>query len=295
MKKNIRKFLLPGLALLLSLGLTAGCEGPAGTEGPQGLQGPIGPAGENGSVIHAGQSAPGDDLGNLGDYYLDLLTSELYGPKTQEDIWGEPIDLSGQNGVDGEDGSQIYAGTTAPDPSLGQTGDYYLNTATYDLYGPKTETWGTPINLKGNANVTLYRFDGNDFSTNGSITREIDDITETEMVESGWQVYLVFNNGGVFHIPGFGAFGFSEYGVAHSFDASSSIVSFSIAVLDSDPGEAYEEIRIVRTAAGNAIDNRTTAPGTVSPGMYNLDVSNYNTVAKYYGLNDNNTVRISSR
>ncbi|PAU93639.1 hypothetical protein CK503_10820 [Aliifodinibius salipaludis] len=135
------------------------CEGPSGSEGPQGPEGPegpVGPAGEDGSMIHAGDGTPDASLGENGDYYLDETTGELYGPKN-DDGWGTPISLQGppgQDGQDGEDGSQIHAGSGAPDASLGAVGDYYLDEDSYDLYGPKTESgWGTPINLKGTANV----------------------------------------------------------------------------------------------------------------------------------------------
>jgi hypothetical protein len=104
--------------------------------------------------MHAGQGAPESSTGNPGDYYLDTQNTLLYGPKTEGNSWGTPIDLKGADGQDGADGSQILSGTTAPAASLGTVGDFYLNTATFDLYGPKTVSdWGTPINLQGNAEV----------------------------------------------------------------------------------------------------------------------------------------------
>ncbi|GAA5522657.1 collagen-like protein [Aliifodinibius salicampi] len=165
-RQNIlKKLLLVALPLALVLGTMAGCEGPQGPDGAQGPQGPIGPegpvgpAGEDGSVIHAGSGAPSADTGVNGDYYLNQDTGELYGPKN-DDGWGTPISLQGQDGVDGqdgadgEDGSQIHSGTSSPDASLGIVGDYYLDKSNFDFYGPKTNSgWGTPINLKGTANV----------------------------------------------------------------------------------------------------------------------------------------------
>jgi len=141
------------LSLILSLGAFMACEGPEGPQGPQGEQGPegpIGPAGEDGSMILAGTGAPSSDSGSVGDYYLDRDTAELYGPKSDQG-WGTPIILQGS---DGKNGSQIYSGSSAPQSSLGEEGDYFLNSSTFDLYGPKTDSgWGTPINLKGTANV----------------------------------------------------------------------------------------------------------------------------------------------
>lgn len=147
MKAQTSTFIKLSLSLFVIFSLSiAGCEGPAGTEGPQGAQGPegpIGPAGENGSVMHAGQGTPDVSIGEIGDYFLDTQNTLLYGPKT-EGNWGTPIDLKGTDGQDGADGSQIFSGTTAPDASLGDPGDYYLNISNFDLYGPKTEGgWDT--------------------------------------------------------------------------------------------------------------------------------------------------------
>ncbi|MBD3616069.1 MAG: hypothetical protein HUJ22_05800 [Gracilimonas sp.] len=135
------------------MGTITGCESPEGPQGPEGPEGPVGAAGEDGSSIYAGTGAPSTDLGASGDYYLNQDTGELYGPKNNSG-WGTPISLQGPQGEAGADGSQIYSGTGSPDDSLGVPGDYYLNNDTFDLYGPKTDSgWGTPLNLKGTANV----------------------------------------------------------------------------------------------------------------------------------------------
>lgn len=78
-------YLLLSFMLVLGLGLMS-CEGPQGPQGEQGLEGQIGPAGEDGSMIHAGEGAPAADIGAVGDFYLDTAAAEMYGPKT-EDGW----------------------------------------------------------------------------------------------------------------------------------------------------------------------------------------------------------------
>lgn len=145
---------LLSLLMIIFVPLFFGCEGPegpTGPQGPEGPEGPVGPAGEDGSMIYSGQGAPDASIGDVGDYYLNTDTGEFYGPK-DEGGWGDPtIVLKGE---DGEDGSQIFSGSGAPDASLGSIGDYYLDKDNYDLYGPKNDSgWGTPINLKGTANV----------------------------------------------------------------------------------------------------------------------------------------------
>ncbi|MEO6633617.1 MAG: hypothetical protein ABIN13_17890, partial [Mucilaginibacter sp.] len=84
----------------------------------------------------------------------------LYGPKSATG-WGTPILLKGAQGAQGPagpagaDGSTIFSGTSAPDISLGQNGDYYFNKSTGGLYGPKTVAgWGGPTSLVGPAGAT---------------------------------------------------------------------------------------------------------------------------------------------
>lgn len=56
----------------------------------------------------------------------------------------------GPVGPAGDDGSIIHAGQGAPADDVGETGDFYLNRDTGELYGPKQESgWGTPISLEG--------------------------------------------------------------------------------------------------------------------------------------------------
>lgn len=59
--------------------------------GPQGPVGPPGPA----SVpqIRSGNGPPGGDLGISGDFYIDLNSYNLYGPKTVEG-WGTPVSIA---------------------------------------------------------------------------------------------------------------------------------------------------------------------------------------------------------
>lgn len=144
-------------------------------QGPQGLPGASGPAG---NLILSGSTNPLAALGNVGDYYLNTTTNTLIGPKQ---LSGWPVagvslvGPAGQNGATGAtgatgpaglpgspgapgtpgapgaDGSKIFSGTTTPSPSLGAIGDYYLNTTTYTLIGPKTGAgWpGSGLLLKG--------------------------------------------------------------------------------------------------------------------------------------------------
>lgn len=54
-----------------------------GTSGPQGVRG---------NSILNGEGAPDYSLGIIGDFYIDVLTQEMYGPKNSVD-WGNVVDL----------------------------------------------------------------------------------------------------------------------------------------------------------------------------------------------------------
>ena len=60
---------------------------------------------QKGNLIHSGTGAPDASLGSIGDYYLDLSTSNLYGAKTAQG-WGNPISLRGLQGEKGEKGDK---------------------------------------------------------------------------------------------------------------------------------------------------------------------------------------------
>jgi hypothetical protein len=48
----------------------------------------------------------------------------------------------------GANGSMIYSGSASPSPTLGKTGDYYINFSTATLFGPKTAiSWGSGVTM----------------------------------------------------------------------------------------------------------------------------------------------------
>jgi len=128
---------------------TTGSTGATGPAGPVGPAGPTGANGQNGSIIYSGTTAPSSSTGITGDFYLDVSTGLLYGPKTASG-WGTGYSLVGPAGAAGAAGSQIYSGSGVPANSLGAPGDYYLDKTTYMLYGPKVgSAWDVPISLQG--------------------------------------------------------------------------------------------------------------------------------------------------
>ena len=74
------------------------------------------------NVILSGDGAPAFNLGKVGDYYLDVTNTNLYGAKTAEG-WGTPISLKGLPGNDGAPGAAGSNGTT---PQIGKNGNWFI-------------------------------------------------------------------------------------------------------------------------------------------------------------------------
>ena len=59
--------------------------------------------------------------------------------------------VKSEHKVIAESGTKIYSGTTNPENNLGKEGDFYLQTETKTIYGPKTNSgWGEGITLTNN-------------------------------------------------------------------------------------------------------------------------------------------------
>jgi hypothetical protein len=92
----------------------AGAQGPAGPPGPTGAPGPAGPIGNTGPAGPAGAPGPTGPAGPQG-----------------------PIGNTGPPGPAGANGNTVLNGTGAPPSSVGNDGDFYVDTAADVLYGPK--------------------------------------------------------------------------------------------------------------------------------------------------------------
>lgn len=162
----------------------AGPVGATGAAGPAGATGPAGPAGADGKTVLNGTGVPASTVGNDGDFYLDTQADVLYGPKAggswpangvslvgatgatgpagpaglpgpqgQTGATGPagpqgvpgPQGLTGPQGPAGANGNTVLHGTGAPGVSVGNDGDFYLDTAADVLYGPKAGG-GWPVN-----------------------------------------------------------------------------------------------------------------------------------------------------
>ncbi len=119
-----------------------------------------GEQGPQGNTILSGAGAPSFSLGSNGDFYIDTTAEAIYGPKTAG-AWGSPTSLigpagaTGAAGAGGADGSTILSGSGAPSGGTGADGDFYIDTATSNFYGPKTGgAWGSATSLIGPTGAT---------------------------------------------------------------------------------------------------------------------------------------------
>jgi hypothetical protein len=139
--------------------------GPPGPAG--GPAGPQGVAGTNGNSVLNGTVNPNVATGVDGDFYINTLTNEIFGPKSAG-VWPQGVSLvgpsgllgapgpqgpagaAGPQGVSGANGTSVLNGTVNPVGAIGMDGDFYINTATNELFGPKANgAWPQGISLVG--------------------------------------------------------------------------------------------------------------------------------------------------
>lgn len=118
----------------------------------------IGPTGPRGNSILNGNGPPDNSIGINGDFYINKLTEDIYGPKSSG-LWGSSTSLIGPDGSigpigptgnTGMTGNAVLNGNGAPSSMLGRNGDFYINNISLTIYGPKSDLgWGLPTNLIG--------------------------------------------------------------------------------------------------------------------------------------------------
>jgi hypothetical protein len=96
-----------GLQGIQGLTGATGLQGPQGPIGLTGLQGPVGPTGPqgpagtngaNGNTVLSGDGAPGNVIGNTGDFYIDTNSITFYGPKNTNG-WNSGVGLAGLSAI----------------------------------------------------------------------------------------------------------------------------------------------------------------------------------------------------
>lgn len=143
-----------------------GPTGPAGTAGSPGADGERGPEGIAGKSLLSGTGAPSNALGAPGDVYVDTAGGALYGPKADgswpfatslvgaQGVTG-PTGPTGLTGAPGANGRTILNGAGNPTNATGIDGDFYIDTAVNQIFGPKTSgAWPAGVSLVGPAGAS---------------------------------------------------------------------------------------------------------------------------------------------
>lgn len=113
-----------------------GATGPAGATGPQGPAGPTGATGATGLQGPAGATGPQGLAGATG----------ATGPQGP----AGPTGATGPAGAAGTNGNGVLNGNVVPSNLQGNDGDFYINTSTNTIYGPKANgIWPTGVSLVG--------------------------------------------------------------------------------------------------------------------------------------------------
>lgn len=94
--------------------------------------------------------------GNNGDFYLNTSTNFIFGPKAGG-VWPSGVSLvgpTGATGAAGTNGNTVLNGAVNP-TTEGVNGDFYINTASNTLFGPKSAgVWPSGISLIGPTGAT---------------------------------------------------------------------------------------------------------------------------------------------
>ena len=137
--------------------------------------------GADGTLLY-GSGMPGATTGKDSDSYIDTLTGIFY--RRLAGTWSQvfsmatgpqgPQGTAGINGTNGTNGNTVLFGNGLPsNTGTGTNGDFYLNTANYAFFGPKTSgAWGAGVSIigvgivqGGTAGQVLAKADGSDYNT----------------------------------------------------------------------------------------------------------------------------------
>ena len=133
---------------------TGNIKGNDGVDGVDGTNGTNGVDGKDGSTIMSADTIPGPALGNDGDSYINTSTWDYYTKSSGRWILMGNIKgssgVDGTNGTDGNNGTSLLTGSTAPLNTLGNNGDSYVDTSTWDYYIKSNNVWVKTGNIKGN-------------------------------------------------------------------------------------------------------------------------------------------------
>jgi hypothetical protein len=114
-----------------------------------------GPPGVDGNTVLYGAINPVAGTGINDNFYINTATNFMYGPKAGG-VWPTGVSMIGPQGPTGATGPQgvpgntVLYGTVNPASGTGVDGNFYINTTTNFLYGPKAAgIWPAGVSLVG--------------------------------------------------------------------------------------------------------------------------------------------------
>ena len=159
-----------------------GTPGPEGPPGPAGPIGPQGPQGTNGNTVLSGHGNPAVALGVNGDFYLELNTEAMFGPKALGAWPATGVPLIGPPGVPGAPGAIGPAGAVGaagpagtqgpagPTGATGPEGPQGIPGTGVGVPGAYVEDTGSPLTLTDSVPINLasVALSAGDWVVNGS-------------------------------------------------------------------------------------------------------------------------------
>lgn len=116
--------------------------------GADGVDGDDGLDGTDGQTLLNGTADPSTE-GTDGDFYIQTTDWEIFGPKASGS-WPSGVAIEGADGADGSDGNSILSGTVDPAAGDGVDGDFYINTTSWQIFGPKAAgSWPSGVDIVG--------------------------------------------------------------------------------------------------------------------------------------------------
>lgn len=167
---------------------------------------------------------------------LCLLMALLFAACTKEGpqgIPGNPGDNgpAGAIGPAGKDGSTFLAGNGTPDAKTGNTGDYYLDQKSGNLYGPKTaQGWGNPFPFTAQGGGSMLA-GSNAPDANIGVAGDfyLDTVNYTiygpKAANGHWNIGLMLNGSG-------GSSGVTAYVINSPYDYITEFEDFGLLVID---------------------------------------------------------------
>ena len=154
--------------LLIVLFLFVGCN--SSEMAKDGIDGQDGKDGKNGTSWHSGEGNPSENAlsAALGDFYLDTATCDVY--VLTESGWSFSVNIKGDSAAvvnpdnpdvsESDNGSEFITGEGAPDDSVGDNGDLYIDLVNKDVWYKENEIWRVVGNMGGKISKQNWNDDG---------------------------------------------------------------------------------------------------------------------------------------